>query len=386
MNEMVSLTLNGTTYDSFRDQRAILFEAQELTEEQKAQARANLGIELIEGVTDEDLVEAGYTAQDSDLMNSYIWIASKPDEPYYIVEGSDRLCTRKFQLSKVPRISYNTSLTTLNEVYVFSSGTIAGIYSLDEVYDATADLMFDEIAFNFSWGGPLTADELNLKLAYANVETSSFYKKVLVLGDSISTDYYGDYTKWVTLLRESGFFPTSTVNDSIHATGFVARYNNEENDFITRIAAVENKSDFDLVVIFGGINDYIQGIPMGETDGDILTYFKPAVDYFFNYLVNNFTQARIVVLSPLRTYNIYNNTAGHHQTEYAAYIREVAKNYCLPVLNLTEESGFYPFNDTFREMWTLVPEGYGADGVHPNFAYQEKFLAPMIKNFLKQFL
>lgn len=141
-------------------------------------------------------------------------------------------------------------------------------------------------------------------------------KKVLVLGDSVSADAYGNYAKWVTVLRDEGFFPSDVLNNSQHATGFVARYTGDsadaQNDFIDRITAVTDKSSYDLVVVFGGINDYIQSIPLGggtgETDRD--TYFKPAVDYFFTYLIQNFTQARIAVLSPLRTYNVYKNTAG----------------------------------------------------------------------------
>lgn len=222
-------------------------------------------------------------------------------------------------------------------------------------------------------------------------------KKVLIMGDSISSDAYGNYTKWVTVLRNEGFLPPTVVNNSQHATGFVARYTGEDanaqNDFIDRITAITDKDSYNLVVIFGGINDYIQNIPLGggsgQTDRD--TYFKPAVDYFFDYLVKNFVQARIVVISPLRTYNIYKNTAGgsqatgHYQTEYTDYIRTVAKNYCLPVLNLTEESGFCPFVDEFKNKWTLVPSGYtSADGVHPNKEYQEQYLAPMIKGFLQQ--
>lgn len=221
-------------------------------------------------------------------------------------------------------------------------------------------------------------------------------KKVLVLGDSISTDAYGNYTKWVSVLQNQGFLPADTTNNSQHATGFVARYTaenaNAQNSFVQRIQAVENKSDYDMVIVFGGINDYIQNVEMGGETGKTNTavYFKPAVDWFFSYLVKNFTQARIVVLSPLRTYNVYKNTAGgsqatgHYQTEYADYIRQVAKSYCLPVLNLTEESGFCPFVDEFKAKWTLVPNGYtSADGVHPNAAYNEKYLAPMIREFLR---
>jgi lysophospholipase L1-like esterase len=216
-------------------------------------------------------------------------------------------------------------------------------------------------------------------------------KKILVIGDSISSDAYGNYKKWVTNLVDEGKFALSNVtNSSQHATGFVARYSSQNpDDFITRIEAITDKSTYDLVVVFGGINDYIQNVPLGGGTGetDKTVYFKPAVDYFFDYLVNNFTQARICVLLPLRNYNVYPNTAGNKQEVYSQYIHDVAKSYCLPVLNLTEESGFFPFNDTFKQMWTLIPSGYTApDGTHPNAEYEKKYLAPIIWKFISGLL
>lgn len=208
-------------------------------------------------------------------------------------------------------------------------------------------------------------------------------QKVLVIGDSISTDAYGSYKKWVTNLIESGFFGADKVtNNSYHATGFVATYSEggtvKSDTFLKRLQAVTNKSSYNYVITFGGINDYIQGIDFDT--------FKTAVDSYFSYLVKNFITARIVVFSPLRTYNVYKNTAGHYQTEYADYIKEVAKSYCLPILDLTYESGYYPFVDEFKSRWTLIPSGYAsADGVHPTAEYSATYLAPMIAGYLSRF-
>lgn len=216
--------------------------------------------------------------------------------------------------------------------------------------------------------------------------------KVLVIGDSISADYYGNYTKWVTFLTDVGFLNKSkTVNDSVHATGFVTRYNNEANDFITRIESVANPETYDLVVVFGGINDYIQNIPMGESGGDKTANFKPAVDYFFATLTETFVGARIAVLTPLRTSNYNNaNTAGHKQSDYADYIKTVANSYALPVLDLTDHSGFHPEHDAFRQRWTFKDwtggDGTQGDGTHPIEEYERKYLAPMIRHFLQGLL
>lgn len=217
-------------------------------------------------------------------------------------------------------------------------------------------------------------------------------KKVLVIGDSISADYYADYPKWVTHLTDIGFFGLDNItNDSVHATGFVARYNDEANDFITRLAAVTDPESYDMVIIFGGINDYIKDIPMGESGGDKLTSFKPAVDDFFATLTERFVGARIAVLTPLRT-RYYNNAnaAGHKQPDYAEYIKSVAQKYALPVLDLMNHSGFHPEHDYFRQRWTFKNwsggDGTQGDGTHPIEEYERKYLAPMIRHFLQGLL
>lgn len=240
------------------------------------------------------------------------------------------------------------------------------------------------------YDGKIKAIETNISNMSKDVDELKTYtdtryadKKILVIGDSISTDSYGNYKKWVTNLIDDGFFKSENVtNSSYHATGFVADYvegSYHSGTFIERVTAIENKDTYDVVVVFGGINDYID--PKNDISWES---FTNAVDTFFEYLIQNFTQARICVLRPLRTFNIYpNNNTGKYQTDYSEYINSVAKNYCLPVLNLTEESGFCPFVATFKEKWTLVPQGYtSGDGVHPNAEYEKNFLAPMIKNFL----
>lgn len=258
------------------------------------------------------------------------------------------------------------------------------VEDISELMDTFENRWFDGSANLFN--AKNISNQLN-KIIKKQNENNYKDKKVLVIGDSISTDAYGNYKKWVTNLIDEGFFTQENViNSSQHATGFVATTPGNMN-FINRIENIQNKNTFDCVIVFGGINDFLQDVPMGETGGDKTTQFIPAVDYFFDYLVNNFTQARIIVLSPLKTYRIYPNLAGNKQEVYIDYIKEVAKRYCLPILNLTDESGFCPFIESFKQKWTLVPQGFTTpDGVHPNEEYMKKFLTPMIKNFLLRFI
>lgn len=242
-------------------------------------------------------------------------------------------------------------------------------------------------------------------------------KKVLIFGDSISTgdtsakvhagEKYGNYNKWVEQLVAENYLADCNVrNDSIHATGFVARFNGED-DLITRLRNTTD-TDYDLVIVFAGINDSLRansisvGFGMDESGSkqtDITKYFVPAVDTFFAELTDKFVDARICVVLPLRTkYKyaghrnapgaLYDGSTSRLETDYADYIAKVAEEYCLPVLDATRHSGFAPFNTAFAERWvcraergdgdsTLVP-----DGVHPNEEYCQKYLSKYIRGFI----
>lgn len=220
--------------------------------------------------------------------------------------------------------------------------------------------------------------------------------KVLIIGDSISTGSssasssggasYGSYEKWVDALIADGFFTKSKVrNDSFLGTGFVRRMNAADvggttntNNFVDRLKAIENPETYDLVVLFGGVNDFIgDSATTGTYYGGVpLDTFKAAVVEFFEYLFNNFTQARLAIMLPLKCQK-NTNGIGVEFTEYVDYINATAKEYSLPVLDLYSESGFLPTNTKFNAMWC-----HNSDNLHPNNVYQTKYLAPMIKKFL----
>ena len=232
-------------------------------------------------------------------------------------------------------------------------------------------------------------------------------KKILIFGDSISTgdtsaeiytgEKYGGYNKWVEALIDDNYIAKHNVrNDSIHATGFVSRVSGED-DLITRLRNTTD-TDFDLVIVFAGINDAIRanlleiGFGMdeqGNKQTDILKYFVPAVDTFFAELVEKFVNSRICVVLPLRTFHshagpgvgeMWDGTT-HLETDYSDYIAKVAKEYCLPVLDATNQSGFAPFNSAFKNRWTLQV-GDVHDGVHPTEEYCKKYLSKYIRGFI----
>ena len=221
-------------------------------------------------------------------------------------------------------------------------------------------------------------------------------KKVLIVGDSISTgdsslklyagEKYGGYNKWVDALIDEGFFNESlTRNDSIHATGYVAKVSTfGDCDYVSRLKSIQNPTEYDYVFITGCYNDWIHDVPLDT--------FKTAVNTFYDYLVNNFTQAKILVSNSLKSFRCgYANNNGNYQNEYNDYIKEVARKYSLPFFDLYYDSGFCPEVLVYRNMWTyyVVAEGETEgvnDGVHPNERWCRDFMARMIKHFIEQYI
>lgn len=252
-------------------------------------------------------------------------------------------------------------------------------------------------------------------------------KNILVVGDSISTGSssaqlssinmpsYGKYEKWVDILIESGFFGRKTINCSQHATGFVAKQGSEDwinnSDFLSRVKYfVANgkivPSSIDLIVVFGGINDFKLPCELGDFGEGDTSKFIPALEAFYEYLLETFPQARIVSCTPTRcavfngdvdwgtrtdwaegTFIADQNSLLLTYDQYCQAIKDVAKKYSIPVIDLAYESGFVPLNKANRDKWSYIfDEGseIPTDGIHPNFDFQKKILAPIIYGYLEK--
>ena len=120
--------------------------------------------------------------------------------------------------------------------------------------------------------------------------------------------------------------------------------------------------DTDLVLVFGGTNDYGHGdAPFGSWGDRTNDTFIGACHYLFSELIKKYPNARIVIMTPLQT--SYDQTpsanTGKPLIDYVDAIIEVAAHYSLPVLDLYRTSGICP----------RIPEHltrFMPDGLHPN--------------------
>lgn len=152
------------------------------------------------------------------------------------------------------------------------------------------------------------------------------------------------------------------------------------NSFSERFNRMED--DADIVVVFGGTNDYGHGdAPLGIFSDRTPETFYGACHYLYSGLVNKYLGKTIVIMTPLHRCNELSEFGEGKEEAYGSLkkyveiIREVAEYYSLPVLDLYANSGLQP------EV-SGIKSAYIPDGLHPN-DFGHKILAYKLQNFLQ---
>lgn len=151
-----------------------------------------------------------------------------------------------------------------------------------------------------------------------------------------------------------------------------------DRDFNMRVEEMDASAD--VVVVFGGTNDFGHGdAPIGKfTDNTVYTFYG-ALHVLYRQLLERFPEKDIIVLTPLHrlSENATINERGipcEPLKKYVEAIREVAEYYSLPVLDLWKMSGMQPSVDVIREK-------YMPDGLHPSDLGAAK-IADKLRDFL----
>lgn len=210
--------------------------------------------------------------------------------------------------------------------------------------------------------------------------------KINFLGDSI-TEGCGtsgpEHTFCMVIERE---YEAICQNYGIAGTRIARQHSPSDNprfdiDFCSRVADMD--ADADIVVVFGGTNDFGHGdAPLGTMSDRTPDTFYGALHTLYTSLIEKYPESQIVVLTPLHRIN-ENNPRGEGNKpydvgtlkNYVEIIREVAEYYSLPILDLYKVSGLQP------EL-PVIEQKYVPYGLHPNDE-GHKILARKISNFLQ---
>lgn len=209
--------------------------------------------------------------------------------------------------------------------------------------------------------------------------------KINFLGDSITQGVGADkqenrYTD--VFQRLSG---ATVRNYGISGTR-IARQTNpyneifDKNDFVKRVDEMD--ADADIVVIFGGTNDYGHGdAPIGTPeDKDVYTFYG-AMHVLCQKLIEKYPGKPVVFMTPLHRLNenkINNDRNGNPKATLKGYteiIREVTEIYSLPVLDLFKTSCMQPSVE-------IIQKEFMPDGLHPS-TKGHKLLAEKVFAYLK---
>ena len=205
--------------------------------------------------------------------------------------------------------------------------------------------------------------------------------KMACLGDSITEGVgVSDLTNmyYNRLQRECGI--RELYIDGIGGTR-IARQQTPSQDpridsyFISRVDAID--ADCDLVLVFGGTNDFGHGdAPMGTPNDRTVDTFWGASHVLCEKLIHRFPKSQIVFMSPLHRENeedICGNNKGTRD-DYVEVLRAVTRRFAIPFLDMFQVSGMTPKVPVYKAL-------YMPDGLHPNDAGHEK-IAQRLKGFL----
>ncbi len=146
--------------------------------------------------------------------------------------------------------------------------------------------------------------------------------------------------------------------------------------FVERYQQMED--DADLIVVFGGANDFGHGdAPMGKSDDRDLHTFHGALNLLMEGLIEKYPLADIVFMTPLQNIGETQPSAltGCRLEEYARAIQSAGRRFAIPVLDLYGTSGLCAHLESVRKLF--LP-----DGLHPNDAGHLK-IAARLQGFLE---
>ena len=212
-------------------------------------------------------------------------------------------------------------------------------------------------------------------------------KKINFLGDSITQGVGASCAEAVyhqVIKRKYGL--SEARNYGLSGSRFARQINPDysiahDHDFCERLHTMDD--DADVVVVFGGTNDFGHGdAPIGTFSDREPNTFYGACHYICTNLMEKYPEAVIVFMTPCHrlredmTNGDTNNKAYNYGNlkAYVDIIREVTEYYSLPVVDLYASSGIQPNVDIIREK-------YMPDGLHPNDA-GNALIAERLANFL----
>lgn len=362
---------------------AVLYTAQELTEEQKAQARDNIGAASAEAVGKlSEEIEALKGVGEDDYREETI----TPDiQGYFLMTGSFNNTTTKAR--RTDYISLEGCTLIKAQYRLATNGCAVAFFDenktfMSDVSVAGVGLDADtitEIAPPAGAAYVMLSHYLGSDLNYVGFITLSYGTPVVVydgnlagvtvdvLGDSISSVAYVTPNYWQMIAEKTG----CVFNDyAVSGTRIATVEGDAKESFLTRAARMDTNAD--AVLVMGGTNDVGLDTLLGEWNSEDTSTFYGALNALITLLRTNFPGKPIIFCTPIK--RKYDSDNGFPDTmadlKSASATEQITMQHCvlaikakcarhgIPVIDLAEYSGFS----------AMTPEYYRAedDNLHPS--------------------
>ncbi len=205
-------------------------------------------------------------------------------------------------------------------------------------------------------------------------------KKIACLGDSITEGNAADITCNYTYHLQN-MTGAEVINFGVAATRIATRLIPHEtpswNDSFLR-RAERMTGEYDVILIFGGTNDYARAnpTPLGDATSTDEHTFYGALKLLYDKVIAAHPEAVVVAVTPLhREKEKGYGLEGLELLDYVNAVREVASLFSVPVVDLWNNSGIQAQN-------VQAMNAYLCDGLHPTSKGAER-IAERIHAFLK---
>lgn len=371
--------------------KAISFEEQTLTEEQKAQVRANIGVSAGGGSTGASEISFTWYRKSMQFDTDGVGKANTLTDSTIRLLNFEEIGTadnivitdKHVRVSVAVGYKYACALcmreTRQNgPVFVLKGGVDAWkYYTAPTTWTADGEYRFLVIMIAKEDGkSEIALSEANV-IKIENIGAGLLYgKKWLFVGDSITehnfraTKNYDEYLKdWLNIIP---------VNVGMSGTGVTYPFGGNPS-WLDKM--VDYPADVDLISVMGALNDRHTTLGAWGDRGTDTVY--GAVWNYFNNLIEKYPNKPIIyITSTPREYSYGED--GQYTAWVDAFIK-TAHNFSIPTLDLYRNSGLRPWNATHNAEYFSCSESPTGDGVHPNDKGQ-LLIARKIMPFAEQYL
>lgn len=361
--------------------------AQELTNEQKAQARENIG--AVDAVFVNDCIESSRyetvltTIDPTETLEAYI-LLQNTGALTQLASGDKSYVVKKYDVAGISTVAITASAAYSAYLYSFcnASGGIIGLSEsaatgstvteiVEQVVQVPENAAVLYVSYIVSASNVATVQNIERKLIGDTSKWSG--KKWVCIGDSLTevnirtTMHYHDYVAEATGI--------SVVNLGVSGTG----YAKGSNTFNSRIDSVP--TDADVVTIFGSGNDLSAGIDLGEITDTGTETLCGCINTTIDSLIARMPAVQLGVVTPTPWVG-QQPGAGKPMEAYANAIVEICKARSIPCLDLYHCSNLRPWTEEGRAACYSKDDG---NGVHPDET-GHKLIAPRFKVFVESLL